>query len=201
MILNLTMNNFMKFFILIFILPSIKSDETKPKHYYKFIRCKSFDPKSVRVEFCNLNITKDVNIFNLGFTLLKNLTKPIYLQYSIARKTSGNFFQDYFRTELIEFCGVMTGAKTNPFLKGILDGVGKTAPELIHHCPYKAGLLNASNLIIDGSKTFNFPLEGTYKIELTFYGKSKTPLGLIRTDEVVQSDRDNSGRVELPTNI
>lgn len=168
------------------------------EHTYRFIKCQSFDPKIIRVEFCSINNTKTLTNLKIGLTLINTLNKPIYLQFSIARKTAGNYFQDYFRTELIEFCSVMEGANANPFFKGILDGIGKTAPNLIHPCPYKAGFIDASNLTIDSTKTFNFPLPGTYKVELTFYGKSKKPFGLIRTNEVIDGVWDKIGRVELP---
>jgi hypothetical protein len=143
-------------------------------------------------------MTKTANIFDIGFTLLKTLDKPIYLQLSVGRKTIGNYFQDYFRTELIEICAVMNGAKTNPFFKGMIDGLGKTGSELLHPCPYKAGFINGSGLTFDNTKTYNFALSGTYKIEWNFYSKAKTPLGLIRSNEVIEGGWDKIGRVDLP---
>jgi hypothetical protein len=190
------------FLLLLPIFSPINSEKLNatlnPHNSYKFIRCKSFDPKTARVEFCSINQTKTLNTFNVGFTLFKTLNKPIYLQYVVARKTQQNYFQDYFRTELIEICSVFEGASTNPFFKGILDNVGKSAPNLIHPCPFKAGLVDGSNLTVERRKTFTFELPGTYKIELAIYTKNKAPLGLIRTNEVIENSLVKVGKVDLP---
>lgn len=184
--------------LLLYFSPSQSKeiDRNNIKHSYKFVRCKSFDPQTIKFEICGTRVEKNWRYFDIGFRVLKTLNKPFFLQYTIARKTKDNYFQDYFRTELIEICGVMEGAKnTNPFLKGVLAAVGSSAPELIHPCPYNVGFVNATNIKYDTSKTFYFPIYGHFKIELMIYSKKKTPMTLFRTDE------ERSGSVDFPKNI
>lgn len=90
-------------FILYFLSSQSKgADRIGVKHYYKSIRCRSFDPKTIQFEFCRVRKDKNWVYFDFGFGVLKTLNKPIYMQLSIARKTKQNYFQDYFRTEQIE---------------------------------------------------------------------------------------------------
>ena len=97
----------------------------------------------------------------------------------IRKKTKENFYQDFFKTELIELCSVMEGAATNPMFKATLDSIKKTAPMLIHECPYE-GYVNATGVVIDTSKGMEVLMSGIYKLELFFYKKNKTPLGKLR---------------------
>lgn len=91
--------------------------------------------------------------------------------------------------------------KANPYLKGILTAIGSGAPDLIHKCPYNVGFVNATNVKFDASKSFYFPIVGHFKVELNFYSKNKMPLGVIRTDEIIEGELEKSGSVDLPTNI
>lgn len=160
----------------------------------KNFKCKSFDPKTIQFEFCKIEAKDGSFIFFVSANLLKNISKPLYLQASIARKTKQNYFQDYFRTELIECCDVLSGGKTNPFIKGIIDGIGKNVPDLIHPCPYLTGLINVS-FVMNDAKTYNFGISGTYKIELNFYTKRKLPFFMVRSDQI---GTETSGTMDFP---
>lgn len=157
---------------------------SKSQHEYSIKRfnCKSFDQKVLKFENCSVTNLGQTKLLTIIMRFNKDLEKPFYLQVIMAKKTASNYFQDYFRTELIEYCGVMDGSKTNPLFKMILDALG-SVPVLIHKCPYKSGLLNASNIPLDANKLMAFPLTGVYKTELTFYNKKKDPLALMRFDE------------------
>lgn len=151
---------------------------------HRNFKCKSFDQKSIIVDHCNVQKVQRDFVYNMALKVLKNLTKPVYLRCVIGRKTNQNYFQDYFRSEMIEYCGAMDGGLTNPFFKGFIDAFVKAAPELIHPCPYLVGPLNSS-FSIDHAKVFNLGISGTYKVELTFYNKKKMPLASVRSDQKI----------------
>lgn len=171
-------------FAIFFLITSSKSHE---EFRIKRFKCKSFDQQVFTVQNCSVRDTERKIYYSIVFKLNKYLPKPFYLQIVLAKRTASNYFQDYFRTDLIEVCGVMEEMKINPFFKTILDALG-SVPDLIHPCPYKAGILNASNIIVEKSKIFHFPLLGVYKSEYNFYNKKKAPLAFIRIDQERKAD-------------
>jgi hypothetical protein len=88
----------MKILKTFFILLSFYFAFFEAQHSFKRLKCKSFDENLIRINNCSLN----ENILNLVVTLLKDARKPFYVHVVMAKKTKENFYQDYFRTELIE---------------------------------------------------------------------------------------------------
>jgi hypothetical protein len=89
----------------------------------------------------------------------------------------------------------MDGLGTDAFIKKTIEGLG-SVPDLIHPCPYKAGIINVSNIELDVSKMMRFPLAGIFKVEYTFYTKKKTPFFNLRVDEEITSSEKKSGSVD-----
>lgn len=182
-----TQTSIMKLLSLFFIFLFILVSESYNHHTIKRFKCKSFDQQLAKFEECSAKNLGQKKLLNIVLRLYKDVPNPFYLYVIIAKKTKQNYFQDYFRTELINFCAVMEGAKTNPIFRMVLDALGP-AGELIHPCPYKAGLLNASNISFDSEKV-NIPITGLFKSEITFYNKKKTPLAMMRIDEEIMDEK------------
>lgn len=163
---------------------------------YKNVRCKSFDPQVIKFDICKVNANQVKKSLNIAFTLFKPLNKPLYLQIITSKKTRENFYQEYIRTGLIDYCSTMEGAMTNVFVAGIIEGMRDSAPELIHPCPFNVGFVNVSNLVIDFTKTLNFLMAGNYKTEVSFYKKNKAPFAMVRLDQENQSRGKNKGSVD-----
>lgn len=169
------MSSLTLFYLLILIITYTKAE------FYKKIQCKSFDRDLVRFDICAVGKLKNIDSLDIGFMLFKEVNKPLYLQITASRKMRENYFQEFFRTNLIEYCDLMNGLKTNFFVASLVNDIKKTAPAFIHPCPFE-GFINGSNLIVDSKKINNFWIKGIFKLEFTFYKKNKRPLAMARID-------------------
>lgn len=158
-----------------FILTSITSIFTQ-HNYSNFdngfrltgMQCKSYDKTHFEYDFCFIKkISLAKSSINLALNLKRPLEKPLNLQIILSRKTQGNFFQTYLKTELVEFCGVLEGAKAHSYMKLIFESIRNTAPMIMKGCPFEK-YINASNIVYDGTKSFHIMVPGVYKTEFFF---------------------------------
>ncbi|KAL7014482.1 hypothetical protein ACKWTF_015957 [Chironomus riparius] len=117
------------FLILIVAGPPEKPNSTR----LKSIECINFDNKTTTIEFCYVRAySRKFVTLNVKFKLFRKFEKPLYIQYVLSRKSSGNFCQNIYKSDLIEFCGIMDGADVNPFVKSVINILNSTAPQLFH---------------------------------------------------------------------
>ena len=96
----------------------------------------------------------------------------MYVKYILSRKSSGNFYQNIYKSDFFEFCGIMEGADVNPFVKTIINTLNDTAPQLFHKCPYE-GEIEVINATILGEKAFLLFPTATYCAELLIFDNKK----------------------------
>lgn len=139
----------------------------------KSVECKSLDNKTISFEFCYIKAySRKFVTLNIKFNVGRRVQKPIYIQYIVGHKTSGNSCQQFYKSDLIEFCGLMDENNANPLVKSIINVLNYTAPQLFHKCPYE-GQIEVINATIHGEKAFVLFPTGTYCAEWNFFDDKK----------------------------
>jgi hypothetical protein len=142
-------------------------------HRLKSIECKSLDKKSMSVDYCFVKAySRKLTTLNLKFDLHKKFPKPLYIQYILGRKTSGNYCQNIYKSDLIEFCGIMEGVDANPLIKNIFHLLNATAPQLLHKCPYEGHVVVTNVTLAMEKSIISFP-SGTYCTEFNIFDDKK----------------------------
>jgi len=154
-------------------------------HRIKSVECTSLDNKSVSVDYCFVKAySRKLSTLNMKFDFHRKFPKPIYIQYILGRKTNGNFCQIIFKSDLIEFCGIMEGVDANPLIKNIVHMLNETAPQLFHKCPYE-GQIVVTNATIQVEKSLIAFPSGIYCTELnSFDDKKKQVMAVKLTAEL-----------------
>ena len=165
----------LKFFIIFSFLNLFsniycKTDENfRAGTRFKALKCES-NSSIVQIKFCYLKpVSRQVVTLNVGVKILVEINKPAYVQL-VLNYRYGTIFRQVLDTHLIEWCGIMDGSATHPWLALVIDQLKGTAPALFHKCPY-FGDLDVNNVTIDrqknNQKSSMFP-EGTYRGELSY---------------------------------
>jgi hypothetical protein len=100
-----------------------------------------------------------------------------------------------FKSDLIEYCGIMDGADTNPMIKTIIVVLNETAPTLFHKCPYD-GETSVTNVTIEADKALFFVPTGTYCSDLNVFDTNKKQIANIRMINDVKNTLDIFGITE-----
>lgn len=90
-------------------------------------KCNVSNPGLVEMKKCEKVDDKCLDIYAF-------LHKPITEMWLTAEISNlrGEKYKKMFKSDPIEWCQVMSGSKTNRFLKGLLDSIKKTIPEFFH---------------------------------------------------------------------
>jgi len=169
------------------------TEAPKVRSRFKSIRC-SADNVTVVINHCYLKaISRTVVTGNIAVNILVPLTK-VYIQFILSYRY-GLIFRPVIDTKVQDWCAIMKGAPTNPYIKLLLDTLKDTATtSAIHECPY-AGEFEANNITLNYDRvdpTAIFP-EGTYRITIIVY-RGKTEAWRMEADEEVKSPiRENFG--------
>lgn len=102
----------------------------------------------------------------------------------------GNIFRNIINTPAHEWCALMDGLETNPFMKMCIDMIKDDVPQLFHKCPYQVsvmkfwegtkiynflkGLLDLAHITLNNKAFMSTFPTGTYKLQLNF-SESRTP--------------------------
>ncbi|KAL7012115.1 hypothetical protein ACKWTF_014642 [Chironomus riparius] len=161
------------------------TNSPKAMSRFKSIRCAT-DNVTVSVIYCYLKaISRKLVTANVGVKILIPMHK-IGIQF-ILNYRYGLIFRPVIDTKYQDWCAIMKGADTNPYIKLLIDIVKETASSGIHRCPY-TDEFHIDNVTINYDKvdpTALFP-EGTYKIQvLVFVGKKEVMR--LELDEEVKS--------------
>jgi len=164
-------------FLLEFIFLSLAGAAEKPNYTrIKSIECKSLDNKTITFEFCYVKAySRKLVTLNMKYNIVRRLQKPIYVQYIAGRKTSGNTCQQYYKSDLFDFCDFMDENNANPLVKSIVNVLNYTAPQLFHKCPYE-GQIEVINATVHGEKAFVLFPTGTYCAEWNIFDDKKKPI-------------------------
>ncbi|KAL7014480.1 hypothetical protein ACKWTF_015955 [Chironomus riparius] len=190
-------NIFSAFLFQIIVINSTFSASKSPNsNRIKSVECKSLDNKTVEFEFCYAKaFSRKTTAFNVKFKLHRIMQKPFYIQYILSRRTSGNVCQNIFKSDLIEFCGLMDGMDANPMIKNIILILNETAPTLFHKCPYE-GETAVTNATIQDDKALFFIPTGTYCSEVNFFDNKKKQYVNVKMINDIKNSLDILGITE-----
>jgi len=175
---------------------TLSASESQNLNRIRSLECKSLDNKTVKFDVCFVKAySRKITAFSVKFTLNRVLQKPFYIQYILSRKTSGNFCQNMFKSDLIEFCGLMDGADANPMIKNIIMVLNETAPQLFHKCPYE-GETSVTNVTIQVEKALFFIPTGIYCSDVNVFDSKKNQLANIRLINDIKNNMDIFGITE-----
>ena len=185
------------FLFLIFVINlTFSASENSNFNRIKSIECKSLDNKTIEFDFCFVKAySRKTATFNLKFTLHREMKKPFYIQFIMGRRTSGNFCQNMFKSDLVEVCGLMDGAEANPIMKNFIYVLNETAPSLFHKCPYEGETI-VNNATIQVEKAVFFLPTGTYCSDTNFFDHKKKQFVNVKLIIEVKSTMDVLGLTE-----
>ena len=181
-------------FISIYKIDSNSTDNYVDGARFKSIKCQA-DNITILFKFCFMKaISRKMVTMNLGVTFLVPYTKPYYVQF-ILNYRYGTIFRQVIDTYQCEWCGIMSGGETNPFIEGVINVVKSAAPALFHKCPYE-GEMDLKNITYDGASfdhhTKTFP-QGTYRIDIIVFRNEKQTVKLLITFEVKSPLKESFG--------
>ena len=118
---------------------------------------------------------------NVVESIVKPLKKPFYaiLFYHILFYRYGNIYREVIDTKKREWCAIMDGGQTHPFVSLVIAQIKGSAPKLFRKCPY-LGDYNLYNITVDEEKAFDLFPQGFYK--------TKTMLSNLTENLVFQMD-------------
>lgn len=161
---------------------------------FRGIQCTA-DNRSIEIIHCYIKAySRTFSAMNVKVRLLKPIDKPIYVQFT-SNYQFGAAYREIINTQKQEWCNIMEGSATNPYMKAILKSVRNLSgfESLFRKCPYEGEveLVNASTNALDIYK--NFP-NGNFRFEITCY-KNGIQIFLMRILEELR-DPGNLGNVE-----
>ncbi|CAG9811654.1 unnamed protein product [Chironomus riparius] len=165
---------------LIAIIIPLSVSSSQSIHRIKSVECISLDNKSLSVDFCFVKAySRQVSTLNLKFDFHRKFPKPIYIQYILGRKNSGNFCQNIFKSDLIEFCELMEGVAANPMIQNLFHLLNDTAPQLFQKCPYQGSII-VTNATFDLEKSLVVFPSGLYCTELNSFDDKKKQVTAVK---------------------
>ena len=162
------------------LVPLIAQIDSKSTDKYvdgarlKSIKCQA-DNTTIFFNYCFMKaISRKKVAMNIGLKFLIPYTKPCYVQF-ILNYRYGTIFRQVIDTHQHEWCEIMAGKASNPFIDSILGVLSNGSPNLFHKCPYE-GDLDLKNVTNDGNnfddQSKHFP-EGTYRIDVFVFKNEK----------------------------
>lgn len=172
------------------MVASAKPRTTEPpkiRSRFKSIRC-SADNETVIMKFCYLKAySKYVVTANIAVTISIPI-HVVYVQFILSYRY-GLIFRPVIDTKIQNWCEIIKGGPTSPYIKLLLDTLkDTTGPTSIHECPYE-GDFEALNVTLNYDRvdpTAIFP-EGTYRITIIVYRGNKIEAWRMEADEEVKS--------------
>lgn len=163
------------------------TESPKIRSRFKSIRCHS-DNVTVIMKFCYLKAySKYVVTANIALNILSPIQK-VYIQFILSYRY-GLIFRPVIDTKIQDWCAIVKGGQTSPYIKLLLDTLkDTTGPKAIHECPYE-GEFEALNVTLNYDRvdpTAIFP-EGTYRITIIVYRGNKIEAWRMEADEEVKS--------------
>lgn len=172
--------------------PMTKEEAKNEKYATKFraVQCYSHDNSSAYFTFCYIKAySRKFSTLNFGIRGLKDWDKPDFYVRIIAYYRYGNIYREIIDSKTIDWCKIIDGIDSNPFIKFEIEIFRKSAPKIFQKCPYEQPI-EFYNLTIDdevAKKLQIFP-EGQYKyllkmspypdktiLELTFFTETRSP--------------------------
>lgn len=162
---------------------------------FNSIKCQA-DNTTIIMKYCFMKaISRKMVTLNIGVKFLVPYNKPYYVQF-VLNYRYGTIFRQVIDTHQYEWCGIMSGGETNPFIEGVISVIKDAAPGLFHKCPYE-GDMDLSNITYDGNafdhhaKTFP---QGTYRIDVFVFKDGKQTVKLFINFEVKSQLKESFGR-------
>jgi len=168
----------MKLFILLFIIVAIfEINAIKNSIQYTFgthfrsVKC-STDNYTVLLDRCYLKAySRRIVTLNIVGTFGVPLRKPCYFQFVLFYRY-GNIYREVIDTKKREWCAIMDGVQTHPYINLIISHLKNSAPKLFHKCPYE-GQHNLYNITVNEDKAITVWPQGYYKMMITTYNLTK----------------------------
>ena len=131
---------------------------------YRSIDCRAHND-TILLRYCFLKAySRRIVIANIGVTFIKSLKNPFYIEI-VYKYRYGTIYGDVIHSPKIEWCGVMSGAASNPIISSLMDEVKDSISELLHKCPYE-GDIDIKNITSMHEKAASMFWDGFYKFEL-----------------------------------
>lgn len=187
-------------YCLIFLListinPSLSARKDNPEgtSRYTYIKCR-IDNSSARLKYCHLKAYSRTYVtLNIGFSIFKPIKNFLYVEVSCSYRY-GNIYREVFRTPRLEWCGIMSGAASNPIISNALNTLEGNIASLVHKCPYQ-GEFDLQNISGHHEKDSanSMMWEGNYKTEIFIYHKEKEVLFVDVRDYIKSKLKDSFG--------
>ena len=161
---------------------------------FKSVKCQS-DNLTVYTKYCYLKaVSRKIVTFNLGVKLLVLLKKPFY-GHGVVFYRYGTIFRQIIDVKKLEFCSILDGSDTNPFVKLMIVMLKIQAPHLIHKCPFN-GDWDLRNFTVDSNLmdkvSMLFP-EGTYRLDISAFINEKISFNFSGTADVKSPLKESFG--------
>ena len=168
------------------------TEPSKVRSRLKAGRCIADNVTTV-VLYCYVKaVSKLVVVANVGVKLLIPLDK-INIQFVVSYRY-GLVFRPVIDTKPQDWCAIMKGAETNPYIKLIIKTINETAASGIHECPYTDEFhINNLTLNYDGVDPSAIFPAGTYKINVYVFKGNKEVLMMEAQEEIKSPIRDTFG--------
>lgn len=160
---------------------------------FKSIKCEA-DNKTIFLKYCYLKpISRQTVLIKLGVKFLVPYTN-FYVQM-ILNYRYGNVFRQAIDAKPQEWCSVMDGKSTHPYLKYVINQLKTSTPELFHKCPYE-GELDIQNMKIDNNSCDNYTQmvpTGTYRSDVIIFRNQTQTMKLMVVLDVKSSLKESFG--------
>ena len=137
---------------------------------FRSVKC-SFDNYTVLLKGCYLKAySRRLVTLNLYGSFGKPLKKPCYFQFILFYRY-GNIYREVIDSKKREWCAIMDGVQTHPYINLLIAQLKDSAPKLFHKCPY-IGEHNLYNISVNEDKAFDLFPQGYYKIKVLTHNSS-----------------------------
>ncbi|CRL02575.1 CLUMA_CG016127, isoform A [Clunio marinus] len=159
----------MKCFSILILLNIFYLNNANGKIYYRFtkIECGT-SLKSASSFYCYLKAyRKNFPMINAGFNLTRPITDgKVYLRN--FRLTGGGEYEKIFEYPKIEYCKIINGASSSPFLEAFIS-YGETLNSNFRDFCKKSGMIWIANISFDDSMLLRMFPSGNYKTQYRLY--------------------------------
>lgn len=168
------------------------SEQPKVRSRLKAGYCQA-DNETIVVQYCYIKaVSKLVVTAHVSLKILIPLDQ-VFLQF-ILNYRYGLVYRPVIDTKPQDWCAIMKGANTNPYIKLIIDTIKDTASSAIHECPY-ADEFHLDNLTLNYDRvdpSAVFPA-GNYRLETVVFRDKKEVLRMIVEEEIKSPRRETFG--------